>query len=288
MPPRSRPGARRFLAELESVLASTIRGARRASERPRPSPETLHRLHRDLRRLRVGLAVWAGAASPKVAAELRRDERRVRRLARVVGRARDPDVALAVLAPHGPGLGRRDAAALAAARGRIGERGDEARRELRRALRRELDSGLFDQLLQYLSVRSARPSTTRLLDNWRELRADRGTSLRRAHRRARRRPSGNRLHRLRIRVRTWRHLSDLAPVVGPAGAAPGTPTTIHRLQRDLGRLHDLEVVGALARKGRTTGWGRRLREERRRRRRRLLRHLRSVEPDRLLGRTRPG
>jgi CHAD domain-containing protein len=95
----------------------------------------------------------------------------------------------------------------------------------------------------------------------------------RAHRRARKRPSMNRLHRLRIRVRRMRQVSDLAAAVDP-GMNGTLANSLRRLQQHLGRLHDLDVLFLdLEPFLRKTGWGEMLRKERSRQRRAILKSL---------------
>src|SRR5208337_1461825 len=65
------------------------RDARTLAAHPDPSPERLHRFHRDLRRLRIELRVLhhvLGPAGKSVAEDL---GRRLKRLARLVGEVRD-------------------------------------------------------------------------------------------------------------------------------------------------------------------------------------------------------
>jgi CHAD domain-containing protein len=65
--------------------------------------------------------------------------------------------------------------------------------------------------------------------------------VRKAHRKARRRPTSERLHRLRIRIRQWRHLASLE-LAARATANHPPPPSWQRLQGRLGRLHDLDVA----------------------------------------------
>src|SRR5208282_3020395 len=83
---------------LEVRLDGTLHEADRVIQNPKPAAESLHRLHRELRRLRVGLDVWARASTPARRLDLRSYDRRLRRLARLVGGVRDRDVALDLLA----------------------------------------------------------------------------------------------------------------------------------------------------------------------------------------------
>jgi CHAD domain-containing protein len=88
--------------------------------------------------------------------------------------------------------------------------------------------------------------------------------VRLAHRRARRRPSSERLHRLRIQVRRLRHLSEVRTRLDRRHPH-AFPPAVRRLQTRLGRLHDLDVVLAgLDEDLRSTEWARSLKRERRR------------------------
>jgi CHAD domain-containing protein len=208
------------------------------------SPETLHDLHRDLRRLASGLVLWGDLLNPPDAAEVRPVVRRIRRFARLVGRIRDRDVTLALLDP----LARRraparEARAFHAFLGRIREDTRTGRELLRAFLTSERRGGLFEQVRRIFE-RTPRLGASRLLvgivhDAWR----DHHRRVRKAHRKARRHPDVDRLHRLRIHIRRWRHLAalaDLAAVPPPESIEAGLRT----LQERLGELHDLDLARA--------------------------------------------
>jgi CHAD domain-containing protein len=195
-----------------------------------------------MRRLHLGLALWGRLLARRDREVLRPLNQRVKRLGRLVGQVRDRDVVLELLeevqdAPAPREEARRFHQFLSRLRddGRIG-------RELLQAfLRTERDAHLLDQIRVSLDV--SPPSTA--ARNLRHLLTDEHSSrwdrVRRAHRKARRRPSVDRLHRLRIRVRQLRHASDLVGVVDPK-VARSIPVAFRRLQDHLGRLHDLDVA----------------------------------------------
>lgn len=268
-------GLRTLSVQLHELLGEVTRGIDEVIARPHPTPEILHELHRSMRRLRHALTLWTQVLRPADRALARPLDRRLSRLARLVGRVRDRDVMLALLEegklpkPRGPDV---DAVARLRARWR-----DDARtgRELLRVfLRSERDGHLLEQIAATLTFtpRNDRPiRLSELLDQETEARAAR---VRVAQKRARRKGSGVRLHRLRIQVRRLRHLGELRSRIEPdRPAAP--PLVVRRLQSQLGRLHDLDLViegvgPALI----ATAWGEALRAQRRRLRRSIESTLR--------------
>ncbi len=214
----------------------------RAIEHPSPPPEVLHDLHRELRRLAGGLSLWEELLPARSAADVKPIVRRIRRFARLVGRVRDRDVTLSLLEPL---LGVRDRAAEARALrgfvGRLREDGRTGRELLRAFLTTERRGGLLDQsrsVLARVPRAGAGEEIVRIFrDEWQVHRQ----RVRKARRRARKHPDIDRLHRLRIRIRRWRHLAslaDLANVPAPERVAPSLRT----LQDRLGHLHDLDVA----------------------------------------------
>ncbi len=264
-----------FVAELERRLDSTLRELDRLVAAPRPAASALHRLHRDLRRLRVGVAVWARLL-PKVSrAELKGYDRRLKRLARLVGGVRDRDVALGLLADRSLPGGTRERVRLIQVRRRLVDDARVGRELLRVFLRAERDAGLFEGIRAGLHVRPPRNRVLHLEGYLAEIRDEGRREVQQAHRRARRKPSTRRLHSLRIQMRNWRHLADLSTTLAPTNSPPAPPPPLRALQRRLGRLHDLEVAEDLARPARGTRWARTLEEEQRRQRRRIVQQLRS-------------
>ncbi len=232
-PVRLRDELRRTLAALEAELDRDL-------ARPAPSPEEVHRLHQELRRLSSGLAVWARLLSARSRLEAEEVVRRLRRLARLVGRVRDRDITVRLLTanPGGVPSGNPEWARF------IGRLRDDSRtgRELLQAfLRTERRGGLLARAGRLLERRPVAESLTALTEVLGQERRRREGRVDRAHRRARKRPNVERLHRLRIRIRQWRHFAGLAHAVRPL---PDRRPAVswQRLQTQLGVLHDLDVA----------------------------------------------
>jgi len=269
----------RVAREIASILDDVERAVGHVVASSRPSSTSLHRLHRQMRRLRTGLALWE-ALLPSAERDLLHPlDVRVKRLSRLVGRIRDRDIALALLQKF-DGRQARGADILRVARYRARVQ-DDARtgRELLRAfLRSEKDAHLFDDVGERLrslpragSFRDAHRTIalahTRTYD-----------TMRRAHRKAIKRPTIERLHRLRIRIRRARQFTDLAVAIDPRHERP-FPVALRRLQNDLGDLHDLDLVlTGLEKEVRRTAWADGLRGERRRRRKDILKILKAQPP----------
>jgi CHAD domain-containing protein len=84
-----------------------------------------------------------------------------------------------------------------------------------------------------------------------------------------------RLHRLRIRIRRARQFADLAVALDPRHE-PRFSSALVRLQKELGDLHDLDMVlSGLDDDMQKTAWADALRKERRRRRKEVLETLES-------------
>jgi len=269
--------ADRFARELHRCLEAVEAESDRLVAGAAPDPATVHQLHRSLRQLRVGLAVWAETSRVRDRPELRRLGRRVRRLARRVGETRDLDIALRQLGARRPASRSGDVAALEELRAELARRSRESRELLRLRFRAARSSGLFEQIEALRHDPASRPTDVRLARYWHDLQERERAAVARAHRRARRKPTMRRLHRLRIRVRNWRHLSDFAALT-TVGEVPEPPEGLRTLQRNLGRLHDLGVVEELAGPARSTRWVAELRAEQRRRRRRIVRSLKEIRP----------
>lgn len=271
----------RFRGELERLVGAVAHGAEEVARHPHPTPGNLHNLHRDLRRLRTGLGVWHELVPPSQQERLVILDRRLQRLARLVGEVRDRDVAVDLLGSvEAAAHRRRDQERLERYRSRLRDDARTGRELLRAMLRSENDAHLFGEVSTFLAgpVRASAPrAIPRLLT---EHRSRGHEKLVTAHRKARRRPSMNRLHRLRIRVRRLRQFTDLAGAIDP-GAAPSVAGSLRSLQQGLGRLHDLDVLlQRLEPAFRETRWARALRKERRRQRRRIVTALDAVRPRR--------
>ena len=168
--------------------------------------------------------------------------RRLRRLARLVGRVRDRDVTTALLAPAGR-LHARPAGAAPWQEflGRLRDDTQTGRELLLAFLRTERQGGLFERVRGLLELAPRSDASRGLHRILAEERRQRQGRVRKAHRRACRRPTSQRLHRLRIRIRQWRHLASLE-VAARATTIRPPPPSWQRLQARLGRLHDLDVA----------------------------------------------
>jgi CHAD domain-containing protein len=270
----------RLAREIDRVLAEVSRQVDEVIQHPYPTPESLHRLHREMRRLRTGLGVWEELLTSADRASLRPLDRRIRRLTRLVGQVRDRDVALSLLqGVEHRAHSRRELDQLNRYRARLRDDARTGRELLRAFLRAEREARLLDDIGEAARAQSRTVRGSRLRRVLEEHEARERKNVARAHRKARKRPSMNRLHRLRIRVRRMRQVSDLAATVDPE--RNGTlANSLRRLQQHLGRLHDLDVLFLdLEPFLRKTGWGEMLRTERARQRRAILRTLDSSRFD---------
>lgn len=265
---RGSPGVRTLLAQIRELLDQVTAQVDEVVARPHPTPENLHELHRSMRRLRHALGFWARLLRTGDRSLLKPLDRRLGRLSRLVGRVRDRDVMLTLLEGGSlPTPKPVDAPLVARLRARWRDDARTGRELLRVFLRSERDAHLFEQLSATLTLppRTGAPrNLPALLDAEEAARRDR---IRVAHRRARRKTTVARFHRLRIQVRRLRHLGELRSQLDPERPAL-PPPVVRRLQSQLGRLHDLDIVldgigSGLA----ASEWGEALRRERRRLRR---------------------
>jgi CHAD domain-containing protein len=236
--------------------------------RPHPTPEQLHELHRAMRRLRHALGLWESVLRPRDRTLMKPLDRRLGRLARLVGRVRDRDVMIALIEGGSlPTPRAADAPLVARLRARWRDDARTGRELLRVFLRSERDAHLFEQLSATLTLPprpEGVPSLPALLDQEEAARRER---VRVAHRRARRKGSMARLHRLRIQVRRLRHLGELRGELDPSRPRL-PPPVVRKLQSELGRLHDLDIVlDGIGAQLSAREWGESLRRERRRLRR---------------------
>lgn len=267
----------RLTAEVERLRSRALRLVDATIEEPRPSDERLHQLHRALRRLRLGVELWQDllpAADRGSAAAL---ERRTKRLARLVGEVRDRDVVIGLF----DAIPRRPASPTATGRyhrflGRLREDARTGRELLRASLRTERDAGLFDAIRAALARPSGARAAARLGRLLVAASGEHHERVRRAHRKATRRPTAERLHRLRIHLRQFRHVHELIRLVAPS-AAVRIPASLRGLQGRLGHLHDLDVaIATIDPELDASPWADRLRSDRRR-----LRHGVRLELERL-------
>lgn len=296
-PSRPAPPLRpeRLLEELHRVLDAVIRETDEVIRHPRPTPASLHRLHRDLRRLRTGLEVWKELSDSADAGELHLLDVRVRRLARLVGQVRDRDVILGLLA-IAAGRARTDEERerLRVYRTRLEEDARTGRELLRAFLRSERQARLFEEVGAVFRLPRSSRRVSRLRRVLGELTRRSHEKVVAAHRKARRRPSMQRFHRLRIRVRQFRQMAELASTVDPT-VDPKLAESLRRLQQHLGRLHDLDVLlRDLDPRMRASSWAETLRKDRRLQRETVERALDArrprppaSDPSRATGRARP-
>jgi len=264
----------RVAREIAGILDEVTRAVDSVIAAHQPSPESLHRLHRQMRRLRTGLALWE-ALLPSAERDLLHPlSVRVKRLSRLVGRIRDRDITLGLLERFDRENARkRDIARIDGYRTRVQDDARTGRELLRAFLRSERQARLLDDVGERLrslpragSFRD--PHHTVALAHART-----HDNLARAHRKAVRRPSMERLHRLRIRIRRARQFSDLAVSLDPRHERRFSSTMV-RLQKELGDLHDLDMILLGLDKGvARTAWARALRKERRRLREEILGRL---------------
>ena len=271
----------RLRGELERLDRSVAHGAEEIVDRPHPTPGSLHYFHRDLRRLRTGLGVWQELVPRPQRERLATLDRRLRRLAQLVGEVRDRDVAVDLLGSvEASARRRRDQERLERYRARLRDDARTGRELLRALLRSESDARLFDEVAAFLTGPVRVGATTAIPRLLSEHRSQGHEKYVLAHRKARKRPSMKRLHRLRIRVRRLRQITDISGATDPASTEPMTGS-LRSLQQDLGRLHDLDVLlGRLDATFGTTRWARALHKERKRQRRRIVANLDSVRPRR--------
>jgi len=273
--------------ELDRILAAVVGAAQAVIDRPHPTAGSLHRLHRELRRLRTALGVWEALLARPDRARLAPLDQRLKRLARLVGRIRDRDVSIDLLAQvDGARWPPDEAVRLAGYRTRLRDDARTGRELLRAFLRAEQEAGLFSAVRAEWRRPGVRYRSRDVRSVLSEAKGQGEARVRKAHRSARRKPSVGRLHRLRIRVRGLRHITDLLDAVDPEDARP-LSAPVRRLQRDLGRLHDLDItLDGLAAPLRETAWAEALRGERSRLRGTLLLEL-EQKPSPLFATRRP-
>jgi CHAD domain-containing protein len=236
--PRSKPTAREataLRAEIARGARSAESGLRSCAYRNAPDAETLHRLHRDLRELRVTHRLLVPL--PKGGASEDATDRRLQRLASLVGEVRDRDVAIAILLRTGGDPGGKLRRGL---QNRLQHEGQVGRELLRAGARVELDRHLLQTVIRDVSSASV-PAPARLRHELETALSHHHARVVRSYRRGLRKPSTRRLHRLRIALRNARALRMLVGRV-TGHPANSVPADLDKLQRALGRLHDLDMV----------------------------------------------
>lgn len=269
----------RVAREVAGILDEVTKAVDQVVASAHPSVASLHRLHRQMRRLRTGLSLWESLLPGAERELLHPLDVRVKRLSRLVGRIRDRDIALSLLQRFdGRHATHRDLLRVTRFRIRVQDDARTGRELLRAFLRSERQARLLDDIKERLR---SLPRSGSFRDPRRAValaHARTYDKLRRAHRQARRHPSMERLHRLRIRIRRARQFSDLASSLDPQHE-PGFASSLTRLQKNLGDLHDFDMVlVGLDDEVRRTAWANALRDERRRRRREILKTLEASLP----------
>ena len=234
----SKPTAREATVLRAEIARSARRaedGLRAAAYREMPDPETLHRLHRDLRELRVTHRLLLPL--PKTGPPEDVTDQRLRKLAGLVGEVRDRDVAIDLLLRAGRNV---DTGLRQTLRARLRHEGQVGRELLRAAARAELERRLLQTVIRDVAGASV-PGPSRLRRELEATLVRHHQTVVRAFRRGLKKPSTRRLHRLRIALRNARALRVL---VGRATGHPAesVPAELEKLQRTLGRLHDLDMV----------------------------------------------
>ncbi len=199
--PHSKPTAREataLRAEIARSARSAESGLRACAYRSAPDPETLHRLHRDLRELRVTHRLLVPL--PKTAAAEDPTDRRLQRLANLVGEVRDRDVAIDILLRSRGDAGGKLGRSLQT---RLRHEGQVGRELLRADSRAELDQHLLQTVIRDVSS-AAVPGPAQLRHDMETALSQRHATVVRAFRRGLRKPSTRRMHRLRIALRNAR------------------------------------------------------------------------------------
>ncbi|MGD0588985.1 MAG: CHAD domain-containing protein [Thermoplasmata archaeon] len=269
----------RVAREVAGILDEVTKAVDQVVAAARPSVASLHRLHRQMRRLRTGLALWETLLPNTEREILHPLDVRIKRLSRLVGRIRDRDIALSLLQRFDARrAGHRDLLSVTRYRIRVQDDARTGRELLRAFLRSERQARLLDDVGERLR---SLPRTGTFRDPHRAVvlaHVRTYDKLSRAHRQARRRPSMERLHRLRISIRRARQFSDLAAALDPQHER-AFASSLTRLQSKLGDLHDFDMVlVGLDDEVRRTAWADALRDERRRRRREILETIQSPIP----------
>ena len=277
--PRRRSGGKRVdlregvRGRLSARLAVVHRSAEALIHQGSASAERIHRFHSELRRLRVECRVWRRGLTPVQVEHGRSLDRRLSELARRVGEVRDSDVHLELLRKVAD---PKERPRVRERREEIQRRlADDARigRELLRAyLLAEMEAGLFEEVRSSIALPGAYGRYTLTPSRLHEEVLRLQERLQRALKRANRRLSVKRAHRLRILLRRARYLFEFLQTVPGANPHP-YPDRLVRLQRLLGRLHDLDLlddwVEGLPTELRQSSWAGELRRQHRTTRREL-------------------
>jgi CHAD domain-containing protein len=208
-----------------------------------PTPDELHELHRNLRRLRVELRPWKEGLRGSRRQVVRESDRDLREVARLIGEVRDLDVAQMVL----DRLARRHAVleleGLPRIRRALARRARSGRRLIPPAIDALRASGALRAVEAVVLAELSGNEVERWSTIVRSTEERTLSDLRRRFERARRGRSAERLHQLRQALRSahlWADAYGLPTV-------PWFPEGLTEFQGDLGRLHDIWVTGELLR-----------------------------------------
>ncbi len=151
--------------ELDRLLSEVAGSVDDVVAHSHPSAESLHQLHREMRRLRDALGIWERLLTSRDRTLVAPLDLRLKRLARLVGRVRDRDVMIELIEGGTlPRPSRRDAWAIARLRARLRDDARTGRELLRVYLRSERDAHLFEGLresVEFVPRADGRPPAER-------------------------------------------------------------------------------------------------------------------------------
>jgi CHAD domain-containing protein len=218
----------RLLAGRADEVIRQRRKAARTSDQ-----EAIHHLRVATRRLQEALDIGRPVLDPR---PLRRLDRRARRLRQALGRRRNLDVMRDLLRS-------------------VARRLPAKARHAARRLARRLESHAVVPSVELPPIRkrarallrtAERGPTLPIASRGREVLAERARAMER-HLGAGRGQNGDRLHRLRIAVKRYRYTLEILDEAGIEGLEPAIRSA-RKLQRDLGGLHDLDILIDLVRR----------------------------------------
>ncbi len=251
MPDRDRPvpsdirmkaELERFYVRFEQELQDSRQLLQPIRSNQIPTPGKIHQLHRSLRRLRLDLGLLGRFAPRLFHSKLQALDEHLQLLSRRVGQVRDVDVMLQLLAELPVVTAEDGRSTVKDLRARLRKtRLPHQDRVLR--LARSLESRRTFERLSHLTGLDRRRFRGRFAAALESEIAARRRRVRRAQRRAVRRPSKDRLHQLRKEIRKTRDVLRSLEVE-PVGLRPEPSRRLARLQRHLGRVHDLDVLAS--------------------------------------------
>jgi CHAD domain-containing protein len=236
--------------------------------------EELHELHRQVRRVVVGFRPWRRALPPESRVAGREVSRRLQTFGQLCGQIRDRDIGADLLAKRPTGRSARGSAAgLAHARARLLREARAGRRRLTELAQVLEAEGTVNSLLDLVGQVARTEAPTALTQQIDQEYDRRRVELSKALDRAIARVTPSRYHDLRKELREMRLFGETFGLAQPIVE----DSDLSRLQRDLGRLHDLDVLIDCIRPEEdapdVAAWALDTREKRRRRRNRVRRQL---------------